>query len=132
MARCIGSISNTEFHNPMKMLFSCGFFGLLLASCASSPTGDLPPGTENETGGISEVPNPSSQMAKRSGTSLEKLERGHAVYMLNCAQCHSYPLPEDLDAAEFTDTVPKMVKHAGLGQEEGSAVLAYILAVKQM
>jgi hypothetical protein len=116
----------------MKLFLSCGLLALFLASCASSPTGDLPPGTENETGGISEVPNPNPSMAKRSGTSMEKLERGHAVYMLNCAQCHAYPLPEDLDAAEFTDTVPKMVKHAGLGQEEGSAVLAYILAVKKM
>jgi hypothetical protein len=44
--------------------------------------------------------------------------------MLNCAQCHAYPLPEDLDAAEFTETVPKMVKHAGLGTDEGTAVQA--------
>jgi hypothetical protein len=132
MARFTSSISNIDLPQPMKLLVSSACIALFLTSCASSPTGDLPPGTEHETGGISEVPNPSPAMAKRSGTSMEKLERGHAVYMLNCAQCHSYPLPEDLDEAEFTDTVPKMVKHAGLGQDEGSAVLAYILAVKQM
>jgi mono/diheme cytochrome c family protein len=83
-----------------------------------------------EQGGISEVPNPSSLMAQKSGTSLDTLQRGHAVYMLHCAECHTYPLPADLQAAEFVDTVPKMVKHSGLSQAEGSAVLAYILAVK--
>lgn len=105
--------------------------GILLAGCAASSTGDIPEG-ENEQGGISEVPNPSPEMAKKSGHSLDKLQRGHVVYMLYCAQCHTYPLPEDLDAAEFTDTVPKMINHAGLSSSDGSDVLAYILAVKQM
>ena len=78
------------------------------------------------------MPNPSSEMAQKSGSSLDTLQRGHAVYMLHCAECHNYPLPADLEAAEFVDTVPKMVKHSGLSQEEGSAVLAYILAVKKL
>lgn len=113
---------------PTVVLASLSF---LFASCAASSSGDIPTG-ENEQGGISEVPNPSPEMAKKSGTPLEKLQRGHVVYMLYCAQCHAYPLPEDLDAAEFTDTVPKMTDHAGLGADESSAVLAYILAVKKM
>ena len=104
----------------------------MLIGCASSPSGDIEAGTEPEQGGISEVPNPSPEMAKKSGKSLDQLQRGHAIYMLNCAQCHAYPLPEDLDEAEFTETVPKMVKHAGLGNTEGPDVLAYILAVKTM
>lgn len=52
--------------------------------------------------------------------------------MLTCAQCHAYPLPEDLDDAEFTETVPKMIKHAGLETSQGNDVLAYILAVKKL
>lgn len=115
----------------MKLFLALASLSLLLGSCASSSSGDIPT-EENEQGGISEVPNPSPEMAKKSGTSLEKLQRGHVVYMLYCAQCHAYPLPDDLDAAEFTDTVPKMVKHAGLGTDEGSDVLAYILAVQKM
>ncbi len=114
---------------PIFLITSLAFF---LIGCASVPTGDIEQGSEPEQGGISEVPNPSPEMAKKSSTSLDKLQRGHAVYMLNCAQCHAYPLPEDLDDAEFTETVPKMVKHAGLETEEGSAVLAYILAVKKL
>lgn len=116
----------------MKFKLLTSAVALTLISCATGPTGDIEAGGEQETGGISEVPNPTPAMAKKSGKSLEQLQRGHAVYMLNCAQCHAYPLPEDLDEAEFTETVPKMVKHAGLGLDEGTAVLAYILAVKQL
>ena len=85
-----------------------------------------------EQGGISEVPNPSPQMAEKSGTAITTLQRGHAVYMMQCGQCHAYTLPAQLEAAEFATTVPKMVKHAGLSGEQGSDVLAYILAVKKM
>lgn len=116
----------------MKLTLLPCILALALIGCATGPTGDIEAGDEQETGGISEVPNPTATMAKKSGKSLEQLQRGHEVYMLNCAQCHAYPLPEDLDEAEFTETVPKMVKHAGLGLEEGTAVLAYILAVKQL
>jgi hypothetical protein len=116
----------------MKFILPLLSLAIFIASCAPSTTGDIDKGNEPEQGGISEVPNPTPTMARKSGTSLEKLQRGHVVYMLNCAQCHAYPLPEDLDAAEFTETVPKMVKHAGLGTDEGTAVLSYILAVKKM
>jgi hypothetical protein len=116
----------------MKPILCTALLAFFLANCASSPTGDIEQGSEPEQGGISEVPNPSPEMAKKSGTSLDKLQRGHAVYMLTCAQCHAYPLPEDLDDAEFTETVPKMVKHAGLETSQGSDVLAYILAVKKL
>jgi mono/diheme cytochrome c family protein len=104
-----------------KLLFTLPL--LILCQCAV---------TDNEQGGISEVPNPSPEMVQKSGTSLDKLQRGHVVYMLHCAECHAYPLPQDLDEADFIDSVPKMVKHSGLATSAGSDVLAYILAVKKM
>lgn len=107
----------------MKKLLALLLIGPLLYSCAV---------TESEQGGISEVPNPSPAMAQVSGTPLETLQRGHVIYMLHCAECHAYPLPADLDEADFIDTVPKMVKHSGLSESEGRAALAYILAVKKM
>ncbi|MFM2171454.1 MAG: hypothetical protein RI957_1683 [Verrucomicrobiota bacterium] len=116
----------------MKLILLTSALALTMIGCTTGPTGDIEAGAEQETGGISEVPNPTPEMAKKSGKTLDQLQRGHAVYMLNCAQCHAYPLPEDLDEAEFTETVPKMVRHAGLALEEGTAVLAYILAVKQL
>jgi hypothetical protein len=71
-------------------------------------------------------------MAKVSGTPLETLQHGHSTYMLTCAQCHQYMLPEDFFEDELEDAMPKMIKHAGLGQAEEDAVLAYLLAVKKV
>jgi hypothetical protein len=81
----------------MKLILLSSAFALALIGCATGPSGDIEAVVEHETGGISEVPNPSPEMAKKSGKTLEQLQRGHAVYMLNCAQCHAYPLTEDLD-----------------------------------
>lgn len=92
--------------------------------------GDLPAGGDPAVGGIAEVPNPTAEMAKKSGQSLSEIQRGHVVYMLKCGECHKYQLPEDLDVDEWQDTVPKMIKHAGLEPADEKAVLAYVIAVK--
>lgn len=105
--------------------------GWALFSCVGEPTiGDLPE-DDGAVGGISEVPNPSPQMARESGTPLPTLQRGHEVYMLKCGECHSYMIPDDLFQDEWEDAVPKMIRHAGLGSEEEQAVLAYVIAVKK-
>ncbi len=93
--------------------------------------GDLPV-DDGSVGGISEVPNPSPAMARRSGTPIERLQRGHATYMLRCGECHDYMLPENLFEDEWEDAMPKMIRHAGLGSEDEKAVLDYVLAVKKM
>lgn len=92
--------------------------------------GDLP-ADEPAVGGISEVPNPTPAMAKASGTSLERLQQGHVIYMLNCGECHVYMLPKDLFEDEWEDAVPQMIAHAGLKSADEQAVLAYVLAVKK-
>lgn len=92
--------------------------------------GDLPAGDEPAVGGIAEVPNPTAAMAKNSGQSLQEIQRGHVVYMLKCGECHKYELPEDLDVDEWQDTMPTMIKHAGLEAADERAVLAYVVAVK--
>ena len=93
--------------------------------------GDLEAGNEPAEGGIPEVPNPSAAMAQKSGFSLEKIQRGHEVYMLKCGECHFYQLPQNLDIDEWQVTVPKMIKHAGLEPADEKAVLAYVVAVKK-
>lgn len=101
-------------------------------SGASSGTmGDLPAGGEPEVGGISEVPNPDAKMVAVSGTPLPRLQRGHEVYMLKCGECHTYMLPQDLDVDEWEDAMPKMIRHAGLGDADEKAVLDYVVAVKK-
>ncbi len=92
--------------------------------------GDIDAGNEPAEGGIAEVPNPSVAMAKKSGFSLEKIQRGHEVYMLKCGECHVYQLPQNLDIDEWQVTVPKMIKHAGLEPADENAVLTYVVAVK--
>ena len=106
----------------------------LLISCGGTATpplvGDLEAGEEPAEGGIVEVPNPSVAMAKKSGKPLELIQRGHEVYMLKCGECHRYQLPQNLDVDEWQETVPKMIRHAGLEAADEKAVLAYVVAVK--
>jgi len=107
---------------------------LIITACVpigGGATGDMGGGDDGSVGGISEVPNPSAEMAKVSGTSLSQLQRGHVVYMLNCGQCHQYPLPENVDIMDFEDAMPKMIRHAGLATSDENAVLDYVAAVKK-
>ncbi len=99
------------------------------AGAASGEMGDIAT-DDGSVGGISEVPNPSAEMAKASGTPLETLQQGHVIYMLKCGECHAYQLPKDLFVDEWEDAMPKMITHAGLSSEDEKAVLAYVLAVK--
>ena len=107
--------------------------GAFLGGCAGGggQVGDMGGGDDGSVGGISEVPNPSAEMARKSGKSLDQLQRGHVVYMLNCGQCHEYPLPERVDIMDWEDAMPKMIGHAGLGTSDEKAVLDYVKAVKK-
>ena len=108
---------------------------LLVAGCVpgvgGGQMGDLATGDEGAVGGIPEVPNPDDKMAKASGTSLARLQRGHEVYMLKCAECHHYQLPENVDIMDWEDAMPKMIRHAGLPATDEKAVLDYVIAVKK-
>jgi len=112
---------------------------LLFANCAETggggaggaggQLGDLPPG-DNGTGGISDIPNPTAEMARRGGKSLTRIQRGHEVFMLKCGECHYYMMPEKVDLMDWEDTMPEMIRHAGLGRAEEQAVLDYVVAVR--
>lgn len=117
----------------MRNLFGTLAFAAILSGCGGTgipSSGDIHTGAEPAEGGISEVPNPTPAMAKKSGTSLEKLQHGHVTYMLKCGECHAYKIPKDLDIDEWQDAMPKMIRHAGLAPEDEKAVLAYVVAVK--
>ena len=112
------------------LAISCAAAGGGAGAAARGEMGDLAV-EDGSVGGISEVPNPTPQMAKRSGKPLETLQRGHSTYMLKCGECHAYMLPENLFIDEWQDAVPKMISHAGLEPSAEQDVLAYVLAVKQ-
>lgn len=100
------------------------------AGAASGEMGDIV--DDGSVGGISDVPNPTPEMAAASGHSLEKIQHGHSVYILQCAQCHGYMKPQDFFDDEWEDTLPDMIGHAGLSSSDEQAVLAYVLAVKKV
>ena len=93
--------------------------------------GDMAAEDDGAVGGISEVPNPDARMSKLSGTPLDRLQRGHVVYMLKCGECHAYQLPENVDIMDWEDAMPKMIGHAGLPKSDEKAVLDYVIAVKK-
>jgi cytochrome c5 len=95
------------------------------------PMGNMDGGDDGSVGGISEVPNPSESMAKKSGKPLAQLQRGHEVYMLKCGECHAYQIPEKVDIMDWEDAMPKMIRHAGLPSSDEKAVLDYVIAVKK-
>lgn len=105
-----------------------------MVSCGGVGTaplmGDIAGGNDPAEGGISEVPNPSASMARKSGKSLGQLQRGHEIYMLRCGECHRYQLPQDLDLEDWEDAMPQMIKHAGLASADEQAVLDYVIAVR--
>jgi len=71
-------------------------------------------------------------MASKSGKSLDRLQRGHEVYMLKCGECHTYMLPKEVDIEDWEDAMPEMIRHAGLGSSDEKAVLDYVVGVKSL
>ena len=115
-------------------LIALALLSLLPAACVPAgggAMGDMDGGDDGAVGGISEVPNPSDAMAKKSGKPLAQLQRGHEVYMLKCGECHAYQLPEKVDIMDWEDVMPKMIRHAGLPSSDEKAVLDYVMAVKK-
>jgi hypothetical protein len=107
---------------------------VFLARCAGmggggGSMGDLPAGDDG-VGGISDVPNPTAAMASKAGKSFDRIQRGHEVFMLKCGECHYYMMPEKVDLMDWEDTMPEMIRHAGLGSAEEKAVLDYVIAVR--
>lgn len=117
-------------------ILSAGLGCLAVIGCAAGgggggAGGDMGGGDDGSVGGISEVPNPTVEMAAKSGKGLEQLQRGHEVYMLKCGECHEYQLPERVDILDWEDAMPKMIRHAGLPGSDEKAVLDYVVAVKK-
>lgn len=102
---------------------------LLLACAGGGGSGDIG-GADPPEGGISEVPNPTAAMAAKSGKSLGQLQRGHAIYMRKCAECHIYKLPQQIDVPRWQ--AGRLKSDCGLGLESGDpqAVVDYVAAVK--
>ncbi len=89
---------------------------LLIVSCGQSyiapPVASLPKGTASRTA---------------------QLERGYAIHQLKCAKCHAFEDPRKYGVNELrTDLMPVMVGKAKLSPADSDAVLAYVLAAREM
>jgi cytochrome c5 len=77
-----------------------------------------------------QIPAPDAAMVERSGQSLEILQQGHAIYMIQCGRCHEPMMPSEVSSADWHIVVPGMAWNAGISQGDEDAVLKYIMAAR--
>lgn len=72
------------------------------------------------------------EMSRLSGVPLEKLQRGHGIYLTQCGQCHDLVKPESLNVADWRVVMPGMCWSAGLTRADEALLLEYVLAAKSV
>lgn len=72
------------------------------------------------------------EMSRVSGVSIEKLQRGHGVYLTQCGQCHELVKPRDLKVADWHMVMPGMCWNAGLTRADEALLLDYVLAANSV
>jgi cytochrome c5 len=77
-----------------------------------------------------QLPVPTEDMAKKSGTGLETLRRGHVVYTTECARCHTPMMPKEISGEDWHVVVPGMAWNAGISKADEDAVLKYIMSAQ--
>lgn len=76
---------------------------------------------------VTSYPIPTKEEAKTEFTA-EQLDQGRAIWKSNCDSCHKLH-PEDKHTPEgWNKTLRKMIHRAGLTEEEGILVRAYLIA----
>jgi len=80
----------------------------------------------------SDAPIPDKEMARLSGRSLSQLQRGHAIYMKQCSQCHTPMMPDEVTEGDWHIVVPGMAWNAGIDREDEEAVLQYVIAAREI
>jgi hypothetical protein len=80
--------------------------------------------------GSRQIPTPDAALAAQSGHSLEALQKGHAIYMIQCGRCHEPMIPSKVSDADWHIVVPGMAWNAGLSKADEAAVMKYIHAAR--
>lgn len=99
-----------------RFLLPAAACALLIAACAASSPDPAPEATE--------------RMAVASGVPLATLQRGRAVYLLHCGECHDLMVPDDVSREDWHVVVPGMAWNAAISTTDEKAVLQYLLAAK--
>lgn len=71
---------------------------------------------------------PTDSDAQKSGTSIEHLAKGQAIYSSSCTKCHSIDPPEKYTKAEWDKILPRMSKKAKLTASDSEILGVYIFA----
>lgn len=80
-----------------------------------------------------QAPPVSPALTKHSRASSAVLERGFAVHQAKCAKCHPYENPANHTPDELrNDVMPVMARKSKLDAADEQAVLAYLLAAREM
>lgn len=75
---------------------------------------------------------PTPALAAASGTSLTDLQEGHAIFMVQCSQCHEQRIPNALTSDEWHTVTPGMAWNAGLSKAQEAQVTKYLVAASSV
>ena len=92
----------------------------LLTSCES--TGNPPPPVAAEF----------AKVGARQHVDLAMLGEGRVLFVSRCIECHTLPAVGKHTAAEWPALIDEMAGRANLKPEQRGAVLAYILAAREL
>lgn len=80
-----------------------------------------------------QAPPVDGQLVKIAKTPVSQLERGYVVHQAKCAKCHAFEDPADYEPAEWRDDImPEMAEKSKIDMADEKAVLAYLLAARQL
>ena len=73
------------------------------------------------------------QLVKISRSPASLLERGYVVHQAKCAKCHPFENPANYQPEQLArDIMPVMARKSKLDAADAEAVLAYLLAARQI
>ncbi len=79
------------------------------------------------------APEVTAAMTSGGGQQADRatLETGRSLFLARCGHCHTLPAVAAHTAQQWPGIVAHMSKRSGLKQDQGQAVLAYILAARK-
>jgi mono/diheme cytochrome c family protein len=80
-----------------------------------------------------QAPPVSPALARAARAPVAELERGYLIHQAKCAKCHGFENPADYPLAELRDEImPAMAQKSKLAPADERALLAYVLAVRNL
>ncbi|MFC7338941.1 hypothetical protein ACFQY0_17220 [Haloferula chungangensis] len=103
-----------------------GWMVVAMAACSTSEPDAFPNDPMRVLKTKSSVPMPDEAMAQRSGQSLEKLKRGHSVFMIKCTECHEPRIAVETADPSWLLTMHGMSWNAGIDEADEEALIGYL------